>query len=58
MQNAESVGLHKDHVGIAKFDDLDDPDFKIVSSHLLEMANAAPAKIAENWQRYEKHEGV
>ena len=58
MQNTESVALKKDHTGIAKFDDVDDCDFGTVASHLSDMAEEAPSKVAENWERYEQHEGV
>jgi hypothetical protein len=58
MQNAVSVGLNKDHVGIAKFNRDDDWDFTVVASHLSEMADAAPSTTAKNWEGYERHEGV
>ena len=58
MQNAESVALGKDHTGIAKFGDANDRDFQTVASHLSGMAKVAPSKVAENWDRYKKHEGV
>ena len=58
MQNAESVALRKDHTGIAKFDDANDWDFQTVASHLSEMAEVAPSKVAEKWERYELLEGV
>ena len=58
MQNAESVALKKDHIGIGKFEDANDWDFRTVASHLSEMAEVAPSKVAENWDRYEQLEGV
>ena len=58
MQNAESVALRKDHTGIAKFGDANDWDFQTVTSRLSGMAEVAPSKVAENWDRYEKLEGV
>ena len=58
MQNAESVALKKDHTGIAKYSDADDWDFRTVASRLSEMAEVAPSKVAEKWERYEQHEGV
>ena len=58
MQNAESVVLRKDHIGIAKFGDADDWDFRTVASHLSEMAEVAPSKVAENWEHYKQHEGM
>jgi len=58
MQNAESVGLNKDHSGIAKFDRQNDWDFTVVASHLSKMADAAPSEVAKNWEWYELHEGV
>ena len=58
MQNAESVSLKKDHIGIAKFDDADDWDFQTVASYLSEMAEVAPSKVEENWEQYKQHEGV
>ena len=58
MQNAESVALKKDHIGIAKYGDADDWDFRTVASHLSEMAKVAPSKVAEKWERYEQLEGV
>ena len=58
MQNAESVALKKDHTGIAKYGDADDWDFRTVASRLSEMAEVAPSKVAEKWERYEQHEGV
>ena len=58
MQNAESVALKKDHRGIAKYGDADDWDFRTVASRLSEMAEVAPSKVAEKWERYEQHEGV
>ena len=58
MQNAESVALRKDHTGIAKYDDANVWDFLTVASHLSGMAEVAPSKVVENWDRYEKHEGV
>ena len=56
MQNAESVGLNKDHVSMAKFDREDDWDFKVVASHLSEMSDAAPLQTAKIWELYERHE--
>jgi hypothetical protein len=53
MQNVESVGLNKDHVGIAKFDRQDDWDFIVVATHLSNMANSAPLKIAKLWASYD-----
>ena len=58
MQNAESIALKKDHTGIAKYGDADDWDFRTLASHLSEMAEVAPSKVAENWERYELLEGV
>ena len=58
MQNAESVALKKDHISIAKYGDADDWDFRTVASHLSEMAEVAPSKVAEKWERYEQLEGV
>ena len=58
MQNAESVALKKDHTGIAKYGDADDWDFRTVASRLSEMAEVAPSKVAEKWERYEQLEGV
>ena len=58
MQNAESVALKKDHTGIAKYGDADDWDFRTVASHLFEMAEVAPLKVEEKWERYEQLEGV
>ena len=58
MQNAESLPLRKDHTGIAKFGDANDWDFQTVASHLSKMAEVAPLKVAEKWDRYEQHEGV
>ena len=58
MQNAELVAPRKDHTGIAKFDDANDWDFQTVASHLSGMAEVAPLKVAENWDRYRKLEGV
>ena len=58
MQNAELVALKKDHTGIAKFDDADDWDFRIVASHLSEMAGVAPLKVAKKWEQYEQRSGV
>ena len=57
-RDAESVALHKDHVGMAKFGREDDCDFKIVASHLFGMAKAAPLKTGENWERFLRIEGV
>ena len=57
-RDAESVSLHKDHVGMAKFDREDDCDFKIVASHLSSMAKVAPSKVRENWERFLRIEGV
>jgi hypothetical protein len=56
MQNAESVCLNKDHVGMAKFDRDDDWDFIAVASHLSEMADAAPLQTEKIWESYERHE--
>jgi hypothetical protein len=58
MQNAKSVGLNKDHIGIATFDHVDDPDFTRVAGLLSDMADAAPSKTEETWERYERHQGV
>ena len=52
MQNAESVGLNKDHVSIAKFERQEDWDFTVVASHLSQMAGAALSKIAKTWESY------
>jgi hypothetical protein len=56
MQNAESIGLNKDHVSMAKFDRYDDWDFTVVASHLSDMADAAPLQTAKIWESYERHE--
>jgi hypothetical protein len=58
MQNAQVVGLKKDHLGIAKFDHQDDWDFTVVAAHLSEMAGTAPLNTAKKWEWYERHEGV
>ena len=58
MQNAESLPLRKDHIGIAKFGDVNNWDFQTVASCLSGMAEVAPSKVAENWDRYKKLKGV
>lgn len=58
MQNAESVGLKKDHIGISKFSDREDWDFGIVASHLAGMAEDALPEVTGRWDRYERHEGI
>lgn len=58
MKNAESVALKKDHVGIAKFSDRDDGDYKTVASHLLSITRTALLKIANKWDRYDRLEGT
>jgi hypothetical protein len=40
---------------MAKFNDLDDVDFKTVAGHLSLMAKEAPPKIVERWR---EHDGV
>ena len=57
MQNAEQIGLGKDHITIAKFDHDDDPDFKIVALHLSQMAKTAPLQIVRRWEGHGWHEG-
>lgn len=54
MQNAESIGLNKDHMGIAKFERQDDWDFTTVTSRLSQMADVAPLKIANIWNSYKR----
>lgn len=57
MQNTESVALMKDHIGIAKFEDREDFDYKTVASLILMMAKEANSRIEERWIWYERHEG-
>jgi hypothetical protein len=42
-------------VGIAKFDDLGDGDFKTVAGHIALMVKVAVSKIVERW---DEHEGM
>lgn len=58
MQNAESVGLKKDHIGMAKFGDRGDWDFQTLSSHLSSMVGNAPLQVADKWDRHKRHEGA
>lgn len=57
MQNAEAVGLKKDHISISKFDDANDWDFVVVSCHISEMVKDAPLNIAGRWETYEQQNG-
>lgn len=54
--NAESVGLNKDHVGLAKFDQEYDGDFVILSNHISQMAKQAPAENTSRWDLYRRRE--
>lgn len=58
MQNAESIAFHKNHNGLCRFRDGQDRDFKMLASHLSEMANDAPLKVAARWERHEQPEGT
>jgi hypothetical protein len=42
-------------MGIAKFDDLGDGDFKIVAGHMALIAKVAMSKFVERW---DEHEGM
>lgn len=55
--NAEPVGLHKDHLGMSKFAYEDDADYDILSSQLFQMAKAAPSKIVERWESFNRKQG-
>lgn len=55
--DAEAVGLHKDHTGLAKFSQEDDGDFELLSRQLSQMAKLAPTKNACRWEDYRRREG-
>lgn len=42
---------------MVKFVSANDPDFKTISAHMSFMAEEAPEKISENWERYRAIEG-
>lgn len=44
-------------MGLVKFDDKDDGDFKTLVSHLLEMVKYAPTVIVDRWELQKHHEG-
>ncbi len=56
--NAEAIAINKDHVGMAKFDSLQDDDFQSIRGHIRLMIGNAPKKIDARWQRHKKHEGM
>jgi hypothetical protein len=54
----EPIPLHQDHIGLAIFDDRDDNDFRILTSHLSEMVKLAPTMIVEKWEMQRHYEGL
>jgi len=52
------IAIHKNHIGMAKFHSLQDDDFQTIYGNIKLMVNDAPEKIAERWQRHEKHNGM
>jgi len=56
--NVEVIAIHKDHIGMAKFHSLQDDDFQTIYGNINLIVNDAPEKIAERWQRHEKHNGM
>jgi hypothetical protein len=51
IPNAEAIALNKDHIGIAKFQNHDDSDLKVICEHLHNMVLVAPQKIARQWEK-------
>jgi hypothetical protein len=58
MVDAETIALHKDHIGISKFGSLQDEDFLTVSGHVKLMIIKAPKRIAERWRLDAKHKSM
>ncbi len=56
--NVEAIAIHKDHIGMAKFDSSQDDDFQTICGNIMLMVNNAPKRIAEKWQQHEKHDGM
>ncbi|KAF8514361.1 hypothetical protein BU17DRAFT_52637 [Hysterangium stoloniferum] len=45
----EAISMSKNHIGMTKFEDADDEDFKTVAEHLRQMANEGHTKVARRW---------
>lgn len=43
---------------MAKFADSTDADYKLIASHLLQMAKEAPVKTTQRWSHYQMQEGT
>ncbi|KAF8511483.1 P-loop containing nucleoside triphosphate hydrolase protein [Hysterangium stoloniferum] len=55
--NVESIGMHKAHIGMAKFQSIDDNDFKSISLIVQDMIRKAPSAVQTRWTKFDQQSG-
>ncbi|KAF8509008.1 hypothetical protein BU17DRAFT_99331 [Hysterangium stoloniferum] len=54
MADVDAIGMHKSHSGMAKFQSIDDDDFKTISLIIQDMVQKAPPAVQSQWTTYDQ----
>ncbi|KAF8522704.1 hypothetical protein BU17DRAFT_44398 [Hysterangium stoloniferum] len=57
IANVESIGMYKNHAGMAKFNSIHDNDFKCIPLIVQNMIQKAPSAVETRWTRFDQQSG-
>jgi hypothetical protein len=57
VQNAEAVGMHKNHRTMVRFSAASDQDYQAVATRILLMTETASTRVPKKWDTWSKMQG-